>query len=42
MRMTAENPVSEEQAFESIKAGIDALPIGVKAFLNGGKKCCSM
>jgi pyridoxine 4-dehydrogenase len=31
------NPISDEQAFESIKAGIDALPKGVKAFLNGGE-----
>jgi pyridoxine 4-dehydrogenase len=30
-------PVADEQAFESIKAGIDALPTGVKAFLNGGQ-----
>jgi pyridoxine 4-dehydrogenase len=30
-------PVPDEQAFESIKAGIDALPTGAKAFLNGGQ-----
>jgi len=30
-------PVADEQAFESIKAGIDALPTGIKAFLNGGE-----
>jgi pyridoxine 4-dehydrogenase len=33
---TAPKPIADEQAFESIKAGIDALPAGVKAFLNGG------
>ncbi|KAJ3728507.1 aldo/keto reductase [Lentinula raphanica] len=31
------NPVSDEQAFESIKAGVDALPPGTKAFLNSGE-----
>ncbi|KAF9056835.1 aldo/keto reductase [Rhodocollybia butyracea] len=31
------NPVSDEQAFESIKAGVDALPSGTKAFLNSGE-----
>jgi pyridoxine 4-dehydrogenase len=30
------NPVSEEDAFGAIKAGIHALPEGVKAFLNSG------
>jgi pyridoxine 4-dehydrogenase len=28
------NPVSDEQAFEAIKAGVDALPAGTKAFRN--------
>jgi hypothetical protein len=37
MKMTwTPRPVGDEQAFEAIKAGIDALPQGVKAFLNGG------
>ncbi|KAJ3893967.1 aldo/keto reductase [Lentinula edodes] len=31
------NPVSDEQAFESIKAGVDALPTGTKAFLNSSE-----
>jgi len=31
------NPVSYEQAFDAIKAGIDSLPPGVKMFLNSGK-----
>ncbi|KAJ6569438.1 aldo/keto reductase [Mycena capillaripes] len=31
------NPVPEEQCFEAIKAGIDALPAGVKMFLNSGE-----
>jgi pyridoxine 4-dehydrogenase len=35
-----DKPIPDEQAFESIKAGIDALPQGVKAFLNGGMHCC--
>ncbi|KAJ7236187.1 aldo/keto reductase [Mycena rebaudengoi] len=30
-------PVPEEQCFEAIKAGIDALPAGVKAFLNSSE-----
>jgi len=30
-------PISDEQAFESIKAGVDALPPGTKAFLNSGE-----
>ncbi|KAG6333125.1 hypothetical protein ID866_5965 [Astraeus odoratus] len=32
-----EVPVPDEQCFEAIKAGIDALPPGVKMFLNGGE-----
>jgi pyridoxine 4-dehydrogenase len=37
MRMTwCPTPVSDEQAFASIKGGIDALPPGVKMFLNSG------
>ncbi|KAF9064030.1 aldo/keto reductase [Rhodocollybia butyracea] len=31
------SPVSDEQAFEAIKAGVDALPSGTKAFLNSGE-----
>ncbi|KAF5387562.1 hypothetical protein D9757_006508 [Collybiopsis confluens] len=31
------SPVSDEQAFEAIKSGIDALPSGTKAFLNSGE-----
>ncbi|KAJ3733988.1 aldo/keto reductase [Lentinula guzmanii] len=31
------NPISDEQAFEAIKAGVDALPPGTKAFLNSGE-----
>ncbi|KAF7340253.1 Aldo/keto reductase [Mycena venus] len=30
-------PVPEEQCFEAIKAGIDALPTGTKMFLNSGE-----
>lgn len=30
------HPVSDEQAFEAIKAGVDALPAGTKMFLNSG------
>ncbi|KIJ16831.1 hypothetical protein PAXINDRAFT_168286 [Paxillus involutus ATCC 200175] len=30
-------PVPDEQCFEAIKAGIDALPAGTKMFLNGGE-----
>ncbi|KAI9067114.1 aldo/keto reductase [Trametes sanguinea] len=29
-------PISDEEAFETIKAGVDALPSGVKMFLNSG------
>ncbi|KAG9308800.1 NADP-dependent oxidoreductase domain-containing protein [Chiua virens] len=32
-----EDPVPDEQCFEAIKAGIDALPAGAKMFLNGGE-----
>ncbi|KAE9391993.1 aldo/keto reductase [Gymnopus androsaceus JB14] len=31
------NPPDEEQCFASIKAGVDALPSGTKAFLNSGE-----
>lgn len=31
------NIASDEQAFEAIKSGIDALPVGTKMFLNSGK-----
>ncbi|KAJ3988702.1 aldo/keto reductase [Lentinula detonsa] len=31
------SPVSHQQAVEAIKAGVDALPDGVKMFLNSGK-----
>ncbi|KAF8552019.1 Aldo/keto reductase [Imleria badia] len=30
-------PVPDEQCFEAIKAGVDALPPGAKMFLNGGE-----
>lgn len=30
-------PVADEQCFEAIKAGVDALPPGTKMFLNGGE-----
>lgn len=30
-------PVPDEQCFEAIKAGVDALPPGTKMFLNGGE-----
>ena len=30
------NPVPYEQAFEAIKAAIDAMPAGVKLFINSG------
>jgi hypothetical protein len=30
-------PVPDEQCFEAIKAGVDALPTGAKMFLNSGK-----
>ena len=29
-------PVPYDQAFEAIKAGIDAMPPGVKLFINSG------
>ena len=29
-------PLSDEEAFETIKAGIDAMPAGVKMMLNSG------
>jgi len=31
------NPVPDEQCFEAIKAGVDALPSGTKMFLNAGE-----
>ncbi|KAJ3528399.1 hypothetical protein NMY22_g9427 [Coprinellus aureogranulatus] len=31
------NPVPDEQCFEAIKAGVDALPPGTKGFLNAGE-----
>lgn len=31
------HPLSDEDAFEAIKAGVDAMPPGVKMFLNSGK-----
>ncbi|KIK61818.1 hypothetical protein GYMLUDRAFT_42863 [Collybiopsis luxurians FD-317 M1] len=31
------SPISDEQAFESIKEGVDALPPGTKMFLNSGE-----
>lgn len=38
MRMTWKpTPIPDEEAFASIKAGIDALPPGVKMFLNSGE-----
>ncbi|KAJ7226190.1 aldo/keto reductase [Mycena rebaudengoi] len=38
MQMTwVPTPVPEEQCFESIKAGVDALPAGAKAFLNSAE-----
>ncbi|KAG2158383.1 NADP-dependent oxidoreductase domain-containing protein [Suillus bovinus] len=38
MTMTnAPKPVPDEQCFEAIKAGVDALPPGTKMFLNGGE-----
>ncbi|KAI9566194.1 NADP-dependent oxidoreductase domain-containing protein [Boletus coccyginus] len=33
-------PVPDEQCFEAIKAGIDALPPGARMFLNGGEFYC--
>lgn len=32
------HPLSDEDAFEAIKAGVDAMPHGVKMFLNSGKE----
>jgi len=32
-------PVSDETAFESIKASLDAVPAGMKMLLNTGKVC---
>ena len=32
------DPVPDEQCFEAIKAGVDALPPGAKMFLNGGEQ----
>jgi pyridoxine 4-dehydrogenase len=38
MMMTwTQTPISDEQAFAAIKGGIDALPPGVKMFLNSGR-----
>ncbi|KAM5530264.1 hypothetical protein V8D89_016074 [Ganoderma adspersum] len=37
MSMTSVTPVPDEQAFESIKSGIDALPEGVKMMLNSAE-----
>ncbi|OBZ68729.1 Pyridoxal reductase [Grifola frondosa] len=38
MMMTwAPTPVPDEQAFEAIKTGIDALPLGVKMLINSGE-----
>ncbi|KAG2157369.1 NADP-dependent oxidoreductase domain-containing protein [Suillus clintonianus] len=38
MKMTwTPDPVPDEQCFEAIKAGVDALPPGTKMFLNGGE-----
>lgn len=31
------HPLSDEEAFEAIKAGVDAMPPGVKMLLNSGK-----
>jgi len=40
MKMTWKpTPTPDEEAFASIKAGIDALPPGVKMFLNSGELC---
>ena len=30
------NPLPDEDAFEAIKAGVDAMPVGVKMMLNSG------
>lgn len=32
-------PVSDEQAFEAIKAGLDILPADAKLILNSGTRC---
>ncbi|KAI0724067.1 aldo/keto reductase [Fomitopsis betulina] len=37
MTWRGSGPVPDEQAFEAIKAGIDALPAGVKMLLNSGE-----
>jgi pyridoxine 4-dehydrogenase len=38
MQMTwTPDPVPDEQCFEAIKAGVDALPPGARMFLNGGE-----
>jgi len=38
MKMTwTPTPVKDEEAFAGIKAGIDALPPGVKMLLNSGE-----
>ncbi|OJA10957.1 hypothetical protein AZE42_04664 [Rhizopogon vesiculosus] len=34
-------PVPDEQCFEAIKAGVDALPPGAKMFINGGRSRAS-
>ncbi len=34
-------PLPDEEAFEAIKAGVDAMPKGVKMFLNSGMDICS-
>jgi hypothetical protein len=36
------NPVPYDQAFEAIKSAIDALPGGVKLFINGGTVAANM
>ena len=35
-RWTAK-PISDDVAFEAIKAGVDSMPPGVKMFLNSGQ-----
>ncbi|KAI0708314.1 aldo/keto reductase [Earliella scabrosa] len=37
MTMTLHNPVPEEQAFDAIKSGVDALPPGAKMVLNSAE-----
>lgn len=37
MTWRAGGPIPDEEAFESIKAGVDALPPGVKMFINSGE-----